>query len=62
MVIIEALLGCHDVLILGKSPIKWRQRRDMTIAVDWGAKPQTTKRKEINMMNRLDQPAGNGVV
>ena len=32
--------GCHDVLILGTSPIKWRQRPDMIIAVDWGTKPQ----------------------
>ena len=29
-----------DVLILGKSPIKWRQRPDMTIAVDWNVKHQ----------------------
>ena len=29
----EALFGCHGVLILGESPIKWRQRPDMTIAV-----------------------------
>ena len=26
---------CHDILILGKSSIKWRQRPDMAIAVDW---------------------------
>ena len=32
--------GCHDILMLGRSPIKWRQRPDMTIAVDWEAKPQ----------------------
>ena len=38
VVIFEAIFGCHDpghdVLILGISPIKWRQRPDMTIAVD----------------------------
>ena len=32
--IFQALVGCHDILILGKSPIKWRQRPDMTLAVD----------------------------
>ena len=26
------------MLILGKSPIKWRQRSDMIIAIDWDAK------------------------
>ena len=26
--------------MLGKSPIKWRQRPDMTIAVDWDVKHQ----------------------
>ena len=35
MVIFEAFFGCHDILILGKSPIKWGQRPNMTIAVDW---------------------------
>ena len=33
MVIFQALVGCHGILILGKSPIKLRQRPD--IAVDW---------------------------
>ena len=27
--------------MLGKSPIKWRQRPDMTLAVDWDFKHQT---------------------
>ena len=31
-------VGCHDILILGKSPIKWRQRPDMTLAVHWDVK------------------------
>ena len=35
MVIFEAIVGCHAILILDKSPIKWRQSPDMTIAVDW---------------------------
>ena len=38
--IYEAHFDCHDILILGKSPIKWRQRPDMTIAVDWDVKHQ----------------------
>ena len=40
-VIFEALVGCHDILILGKSPIKWRQCPNMTIAVDWSDKLQS---------------------
>ena len=42
IVIFQALVGCHDIRILGKSPIKWRQRPDMTLhaAVDWGVKHQ----------------------
>ena len=27
VVIFQALVGCHDILILGKSPIKWRQHK-----------------------------------
>ena len=41
----QALVGCHDILILGKNPIKWRQRPDMTLAVDWDVKHQF---KQIN--------------
>ena len=42
MVIFEAFFGYHDILILGtcESPIKWRQRPDTTIAVDWDVKYQ----------------------
>ena len=32
--IYDAHFECHDILMLRKSPIKWRQRPDMTIAVD----------------------------
>ena len=32
--IYEAHFECQDILMLGKCPIKWRQRPDMTIAVD----------------------------
>ena len=38
VVIFEALVGYHDILILGKSPIKWRQHPDMTLAVGWDVK------------------------
>ena len=43
--VFEALVGCHDILILGKSPIKWRQRPDMTIVVDWDVKYQSKQTK-----------------
>ena len=36
----EASFECHDILLLGKGPIKWRLRPDMTIAVDWDVKHQ----------------------
>ena len=51
MVMSEALVGCHDILISGKSPIKWRQRPDMTIAVDWDVKhlfKQKVYERQIN--------------
>ena len=38
--IYEAHFECHVTLIMGKSPIKWRQRPDMTFAVDWDVKHQ----------------------
>ena len=50
MVIFEALFGCHDVQILGNSPIKWMQHSDITIAVDWYVKhqfKQTNKNKSL---------------
>ena len=33
----QAYFGCHDILMLGRSPIKSREHPDMTIAVDWDA-------------------------
>ena len=45
MVIFQAFVGCHAILILGKSPIKWRQRPDMTLAVDWDVKHQFKQTK-----------------
>ena len=38
--IYEAHFECHDILMLGESPIKWRQCPEMTIAVDWDVKHQ----------------------
>ena len=35
---LQAHFGCHDTLMLGRSPIKSRQHPDMTIAVGWDAK------------------------
>ena len=34
------LVGRHGTLILGKSPIKWRQRPDITEVIDWDVKHQ----------------------
>ena len=56
MVIFEELFGCHEVLILGRSPIKWRQHSDLTIAVDWDVKrhfKQTIKNKTAYTMKSL---------
>ena len=37
----HANFGCHhDILMLSRSTIKWRQCPDVTIALDWDAKPQ----------------------
>ena len=53
VVIFEAIFGCYDVLILGISPIKWRQRPDMTIAVDWDAKHQFKQTKKLWSKRKL---------
>ena len=45
--IYEAHFECHDILMLGKSPIKWRQRPDITIAVDWDVKHQFKETNEF---------------
>ena len=47
MVIFKAFVVCHDILNLGKSPIKWRQRPDMTLAVDWDVKHQFKQTNKI---------------
>ena len=51
MVIFEALVGCHDILILVKSLIKWRQRPDMTLAVDWDVKHQFKQKFRLSYSN-----------
>ena len=43
------------ILMLGKSPIKWRQRPDMTIAVDWDVKNQFKQTKRVNYAHRNTQ-------
>ena len=43
--------------MLGKSPIKWRQRSDMTIAVDWDVKhqfKQTNKQTNKRVLEGAD--------
>ena len=50
-----SLFGCHDILILGKSPIKWSQRPDMTLAVDWDVThqfKQTNKQLDPSIYSR----------
>ena len=46
----KAYFECHDILMLGKSPIKCRQRPSMTIAVKRQFKQTkyNTKCKKIN--------------
>ena len=53
VVIFEAIFGCHGVLILGLSPIKWRQRPDMTIAVDCNPKHQFKQSKKLWSKRKL---------
>ena len=50
MVIFEALVGCHDVPIMVKSPIKMMQRPDIIESVDRDIKhqfKQTDKKKTV---------------
>ena len=50
MVIFEALVGCHDILTLGKSPIKWRQCPDMTFAFDWDVKHEVKQKLPLSCL------------
>ena len=43
--------------MLGKNPIKWRQRPDMTIAVDWDVKHQFKQTIDSNQVQH--KPACN---
>ena len=36
---LEEHFGCQDILMLGRSPIKWSECLDMAIAVDWDTMP-----------------------
>ena len=42
--------------MLGKSPIKWRQRPDMTIAVDWDVKHQFNQTNKQNIFSATSFP------
>ena len=41
----EVLLNCLSKLAQEKRVVRWTDRFDMTIAVDWDEKPQTNKAK-----------------
>ena len=46
----------HGILMLGKSPIKWRQCPNMTIAVDWDVKHQI---KQTNKQSNVKPQVNN---
>ena len=50
--IFEGHFGCNDILMLGKSPIKWRQRPHMNTAVekDVNHRFKQTNKKFLNLM------------
>ena len=57
MVIFEARFGCQDILILSKSPIKWRHCPNITIAVEWDVNhqfKQTNGRSGLGTVARFD--------
>ena len=45
--------GCHDILLLGKSHIKWRQHPDMTLAVDCDVKPSIQTHRKCIAIKRF---------
>ena len=61
VVIYEAHFECHDILMLGKNPIKWRQRTDMIIAVDWDVKHQIKQSFEPCVFRDLQFRCDNAV-
>ena len=38
----------HDVLVLRKCPVNWKQRQDLSIAIDLVVKHQINKSTKIN--------------
>ena len=44
---------CQDILSLGKSPIKWEQCPDLTIAVGWEVKHQFKQTNYLTPRSRL---------
>ena len=46
----ETHFECHDTLMLGKRPIKWRQLPDMTTAVEWDVKQQSKQTNQIRIL------------
>ena len=59
--IYEAHFGCHDILMLGKSSIKLRQRPDMTIAVDLDVKHQFKQANKISQSSKK-LPSNNHII
>ena len=53
LVYLGGYFGCHNVIMLGKSPVKCRQHPDMTIAVDWDAKSQSNKQSLLRYISHL---------
>ena len=51
----EAHFECHDILMLGKSPIKWRQCPDMTTAVDMDIKHQLKQTNHLTEITTLKE-------
>ena len=49
----SAYFECHDILMLGKSLIKWRQHADMTIVVDWDETHQIKQRNRLYLSDIL---------
>ena len=60
--IYEAHFECHDILMLGKSPIKWSQRPDMTITVGWDVKHQFNSIQKQKAYGTYLQAVGGVVV
>ena len=50
MAMFQAHFGCNDILKFGRSPLKWKQRPDITIAVDWDANSQLKQAQEYNRL------------